>query len=98
MKFYSVMEVTPKNDDWLQPSIEAANRLVPKHGGKYLARTKTHEQLEGPEEQASIRILIEWPSRQAALNFMDDPEYKPHLEARTKGSTSVHFLLEGDIL
>ena len=38
---------------------------------------------------------IEWPSKEAAMNFMKDPEYKPHLEARTAGSESFHFVIEG---
>ena len=44
---------------------------------------------------AALRIVIEWPSREAALAFMSDPQYKPHLEARTRGSSSHHFLIEG---
>ena len=39
--------------------------------------------------------MIEWPSKEAAQNFMADPEYAPHLQARTAGSNSVHFLIEG---
>ncbi|MEM8796891.1 MAG: hypothetical protein AAGE61_15100 [Pseudomonadota bacterium] len=30
-----------------------------------------------------------------AMNFMADPDYKPQLEARTAGSTSLHFVIEG---
>ena len=72
-----------------------ANKLVEKHGGKYLARTATHEQVEGAEQPAALRIILEWPSKEAAMNFMSDPEYKPHLEARTAGSESFHFVIEG---
>ena len=31
---------------------------------------------------------------QAAQAFMDDPEYMPHLKARTAGSVSHHYLIE----
>ena len=62
--------------------------LVSKHGGKFLARTTSHEQLEGKVSEATFRTIIEWPSKEDALAFMKDPEYIPHLEARTKGSTS----------
>ncbi|WP_152557090.1 DUF1330 domain-containing protein, partial [Photobacterium sanctipauli] len=41
-----------------------------------------------------LRIIIEWPSREAAVNFMNDPEYVPHLKARTAGSVSHHALVE----
>lgn len=95
MIHYSVLDVTPTRDNWVANYIAAANRLVAKYGGKYLARTPNHETLEGKEEAATLRIIIEWPSKQAAINFMRDPQYVPHLQARTAGSTSNHYLIEG---
>ncbi len=95
MTYYSVLDVTPTNDNWVADYIGAANLLVAQHGGKYLARTANHERLEGEGGNAALRIIIEWPSKNAALAFMKDPDYAPHLVARTAGSTSNHFLIEG---
>jgi len=95
MAYYSVLAVTPTSEDWIPDYVEPTNRLVARHGGKYLARTSSHERLEGDGEEAALRVVIEWPSKEAALNFMKDPEYIPHLEARTAGSVSHHFLIEG---
>lgn len=95
MNYYSVLEVTPTNDTWVADYIEPANRLVAQYGGKYLARTSNHQQMEGDVQVPALRIIIQWPSRQAALDFMADPEYQPHLEARTAGSVSLHALIEG---
>lgn len=95
MTYYSVLAVTPTSEDWIPDYLPTANRLVEKHGGKYLARTASHEQVEGSEQAAGLRIVLEWPSKQAALDFMNDPEYVPHLAARTNGSHSFHFLIEG---
>ncbi|MEM7445723.1 MAG: DUF1330 domain-containing protein [Pseudomonadota bacterium] len=95
MAYYSVLAVTPTSQDWIQDYIGPANRLVAHHGGKYLARTASHERLEGEGEGAALRIIIEWPSKEAAEAFMRDPDYVPHLEARTAGSDSHHFLIEG---
>ncbi len=95
MIYYSVLVVTPSTDEWIADYLPTANRLVSKHGGKYLARTSSHEQLEGKASEAALRIIIEWPSKEDALGFMKDPEYIPHLEARTKGSASNHYLIEG---
>ena len=93
MAYYSYLEVTPTSEDWIPDYLPTANKLVAKHGGVYLARTATHEQVEGDERPSGLRILIEWPSKDAAQAFMNDPEYKPHLEARTAGSNSFHFLI-----
>ncbi len=95
MSYYSVLAVTPTTEDWIPDYLPTANALVTKHGGKYLARTSNHEQVEGEQQPAALRIILEWPSKEAAMNFMNDPEYTPHLAARTEGSESVHFVIEG---
>ena len=94
MTYYSVLDVTPTNEDWIPDYIGPANKLVAQYGGKYLARTATHERVEGQGEGAALRIIIEWPSKQAAMDFMNDAEYAPHLKARTAGSVSNHYLIE----
>ena len=95
MVYYSVLAVTPITEDWIPDYIGPANALVAQYGGKYLARTASHEQLEGERQDSALRIVIEWPSKEAAIGFMNDPEYVPHLKARTAGSNSFHFLIEG---
>lgn len=95
MAFYSVLAVTPSTDEWIPAYLPSANALVAKHGGTYLARTASHEQIEGDASDAALRIVIEWPSAEAAKAFMADPDYAEHLAARTKGSESLHFLVEG---
>ena len=95
MTYYSVLAVTPTREDWIPDYTAVASAAVARHGGKYLARTASHEQVEGEARGAAIRVLIEWPSRQAAMDFMADPKYAPHLKARGAGSESEHFLIEG---
>ncbi|RDY61046.1 DUF1330 domain-containing protein [Flagellimonas nanhaiensis] len=95
MTYYSVLDVTPTTDKWIAAYLPTANKLVSKHGGQYLARTANHEQLEGAKKEAALRIIIQWPSKESAQNFMKDPEYVPHLKSRTEGSVSHHFLVEG---
>lgn len=94
-KYYSVIEVTPTNQDWIPDYIGPATRLVAKHGGQYLARTGSHERVEGDADDPGLRVLIEWPSRQSALDFINDPDYAPYLKSRTEGSISHHALVEG---
>ncbi|MEM7176073.1 MAG: DUF1330 domain-containing protein [Pseudomonadota bacterium] len=96
MTYFSVLAVTPTNQDWIPDYLPIANSLVARHGGKYLARTSDHSRLEGSGDEAALRIIIEWPSKESAEAFMDDPQYKPHLAARTNGSISHHFLIKGN--
>lgn len=95
MKYYSVLDVTPINEEWIPYYLEESGPIVKKYGGNYLARTIAHEQLEGDKSSAGLRIILEWPSRKAALDFMADPNYAHHLKARTAGSVSHHYLIEG---
>jgi uncharacterized protein (DUF1330 family) len=95
MSYYSVLEITPNSDDWVADYVACASGLVAKYGGKYIARTSSHERLEGEGEHPAIRVIIEWPSKEAAITFMNDPEYVPHLKARSLGSISHHVLIEG---
>lgn len=95
MAAYSVLFVTPTDDAWIPGYLGPALAIIEKHGGKYLSRTADHQQLEGEDFPAALRIILEWPSKQDAVNFVNDPEYKPLLEQRTAGSVSYHFVLEG---
>lgn len=95
MTHYSVLNVTPTSEDWIEGYLPVANRLIAEHGGRYLARTADHERIEGESEDVALRIIIEWPSKEAAVAFENDSEYQPHLQARLDNSTSQHFLLAG---
>ena len=95
MAYYSVLDVTPTSDAWIPEYLPIANERIAAHGGKYIARTASHEQVEGDAQSAGLRIIIEWPTKENALAFMADEVYAPHLKARTEGSTSHHYLIEG---
>lgn len=95
MTYYSVLDVAPTSEDWIPDYLPTANERVAAHGGKYIARTASHEQLEGEPQEAGLRIIIEWPSKEAAKAFMADEQYAPHLAERTAGSVSHHYLIQG---
>ena len=95
MTYYSVLDVTPTSEDWIPDYLPTANERVAAHGGKYIARTASHEQVEGAPQEAGLRIIIEWPSKEAAKAFMADEQYAPYLAERTAGSVSHHYLIEG---
>ncbi len=95
MTCYSILEVTPTDDAWIPGYLEPVAAIIDKHGGKYLARTTSHERLEGEGEDPALRVILEWPSAEAAKAFVADPEYAPHLAARHAGSVSHHVIIEG---
>lgn len=95
MAHYSVVSVTPTSDQWIPDYLAAVGPLVEKHGGKYLARTASHERLEGSGTTPALQVILEWPSKDAADSFYRDPGYASHLQARLGGSESTWFSIEG---
>ena len=96
MTYYAVAKVTLKDDAWVPSYLETVTALVHKHGGKYLARTPNMDQIEGQYPAPNVFVIIEWPSKEAAEAFYNDPEYKPHLDARIAGSDSEFTLVAGE--
>jgi uncharacterized protein (DUF1330 family) len=92
---YSLVFVTPKTDTWIADYLKVVGPLVQKHGGKYLARTASHERIEGTAPNPGVIVILEWPSRAAAEAFYGDPAYEPQLKARLAGAASELFLVEG---
>jgi uncharacterized protein (DUF1330 family) len=95
MAHYSVVSVTPTSDAWIPAYLQAVGPLVAKYGGRYLARTASHERLEGSGSNPALQVIVEWPSRQSADAFYADPGYVPHRQARLAGSESSWFSIEG---
>jgi len=91
---YSVVLVTPTTDAWIPDYLATAGPLVQKHGGRYLARTQSHERLEGSDSPGLIAI-VEWPSKADADAFYAEPDYQPHLQARLAGATNTWYSVEG---
>lgn len=54
MSYYSVLDVTPTKEDWIPGYISAVGALVTQHGGKCLARTASHERLEGQGDKPEL--------------------------------------------
>ena len=70
--------------------------LVHKHGGSYIARTNNMERLEGSGDMPDLFVLVEWPSKEAAKAWYDDPDYQQYKQARQAGSSGGIMLVTGE--
>jgi uncharacterized protein (DUF1330 family) len=95
MKYYFVGELDLKDTKWIPEYAEKVTRMVERHGGRYLARTSMAEKLEGEQSRAQVYLLIEWPSKQAAMTFLESEEYRPFREQRLTGTRSELVLIVG---
>ncbi|MCA1557035.1 MAG: DUF1330 domain-containing protein [Acidobacteria bacterium] len=96
MKCYAVAELSITDQSWIPSYVENVTKMVEGRGGKYLARTPNVEKLEGEAKAAQIFLIIEWPSKEAALDFYQSDEYKPYLQSRTEGATGQLLLVPGE--
>ena len=95
MRYYAVARIDITDPRWVRGYVERTTPLVERHGGRYLARTPNLQQLEGVGAPPQIVLLIEWPSREAAIAFYDSDEYRPLREARQRGSAGEFLLVAG---
>lgn len=87
MSVYVIAEVTVTDDAWIPDYAAKVHDIVGQYGGKYLSRSGNIEALEG-ENDATLIALIEFPSKDAVMNFARSAEYAPYGAARQKGSVS----------
>ena len=54
------------------------------------------EAVEGEPAPPRVLLIIEWPSREAADEFYESEEYRPHREARRPGSRGRFLIVAGE--
>ena len=96
MKHYAVAELDITDPAWVRDYVAEVTPMVERRGGRYLARTPRVERIEGERTPPQIFMIIEWPSKEAAEEFYDSEEYRPHREARRAGARNDFFLLAGE--
>jgi uncharacterized protein (DUF1330 family) len=96
MKYYAVAELDVTDRSWASDYVQNVTRMVEKHGGRYLSRTNSIDRLEGRRANPHVFLIIEWPSKEAALAFYNSAEYQPYLKRRLAGSTGEFVLVAGE--
>jgi len=69
--------------------------IVERHGGKFLARGGDILTVEG-EEYKDRMVILEFPSRQAILDWFADPEYTEAKAFRHASSSARILVIDGD--
>ena len=88
MKYYVIVETNVSDPSWVPEYTEKVTPMVHKYGGRYLTRTPDVELIEGEGGVPEFSVIVEFPSKQAALDLFASEEYAPFKKARLAGSTS----------
>jgi uncharacterized protein (DUF1330 family) len=95
MSAYLVATLDIQAQSWLESYVPPVEKLVEKHGGRYLTRAFEFDQMEG-ESRPDVVVVLEFPSMDSARAFYEDPEYQPHLKKRIAGCSGGLFLVPGE--
>ena len=90
-----MVEITVDDNDGMGPYREKVADTVAAHGGKYLILGGETEVLEGNIGQHPTKVLLEFPSMDAARGWYHSAEYQEILPARLKSSTANFLLVQG---
>ena len=94
MKAYLVLDFAIHDLPGFRPYISAIPAFIEKHGGKYLVRGVEPTVMEG-DWAPELMVILEFPSRNDAKAFLDDPEAQALFEVRHATTTSTLVLVDG---
>ena len=94
MSAYVIANVRVNDTERYKDYVAAVPALIEKHGGKYCVRGGESQVLEG-EWGPDRFVVIEFPSRDAALAFYNDPDYVPFRSLRQAVTDSNVIVFDG---
>ena len=94
MSTYLIAEVTVKDAEQFKEYVSEVPKVLANHGGKYLVRGTDITMLEGDWNPKRM-VVIEFPTKKAAMEFYDGAEYAPWKKVRQKYSDSKNIIVEG---
>jgi len=94
MTAYIIAEVEVTDAEAYQAYAAVVPATIAQYGGRFLVRGGTADVLEGEWPQCR-RVILEFPSMDAARAWWDSPEYAKPKAMRRAASTGRLILLEG---
>lgn len=74
--------------------VAGAPAFIQKHGGRYIVRGVEPEIMEGDWTPERV-VVLEFPSKDQARAFLDDPDFQALKAVRTSTTISKLILVEG---
>ena len=94
MPTYLIADVTLRDPARYKEYAEKVPAIIERHGGKYLVRGGATDVLEGDWVPARL-IVLQFPDREAAMSFYNDPAYQPLKRIRTSAAGGNLILVDG---
>jgi uncharacterized protein (DUF1330 family) len=94
MRGYILAEIEITNPEGYKAYSAVVLETIQKYGGKFLSRGGANTPLEGEWLQRR-RVILEFPTVEAARKWYDSPEYEKPKALRKANSNGRLLLLEG---
>ena len=94
MKAYIVGEISVHDAERYKQYVARAPDFVARYEGKYLVRGGEVTAMEGDWNPTRV-VVLEFPSKEHALAFAADPEYRAVAVDRQEATTSRLIIVEG---
>lgn len=96
MNAYLIFDIEIHDLIVFQTYVAEIPAFVKKHSGRYVVLGGVAESIEGNWEPKRL-VVIEFPSKENAQEFLNDPDAQPVFAIRHKSTTSKLVLVEGCI-
>ncbi|MDT4329111.1 DUF1330 domain-containing protein [Methylomonas sp. MV1] len=94
MNAYLILDLSINNFESFREYIEKIPLFIKKHGGRYIVQGVEPEVMEGDWCPERV-VILEFPSKENAKEFLGDTEAQPLFSIRHKSTTSKLILAEG---
>jgi uncharacterized protein (DUF1330 family) len=94
MPAYAIFDIDVTDPATYEEYKKLAPPAIAAYGGKYLARGGKVDVLEGDWNPTRI-VILEFPSAQQALDWIDSPEYREARTMRHTSATTQAIIVEG---
>jgi uncharacterized protein (DUF1330 family) len=96
MKAYLILDIEVHDLNVFRSYASEIPEFVKKHFGRYVVLGGEAETIEGDWKPQRV-VIIEFPSKENAHEFIKDPDAQPLFAIRHKSTTSKVILVEGCI-
>ena len=94
MKAYLVLDLTVNDLNGFRKYIAEIPAFIARHSGQYIVRGVEPTTIEGDWKPERL-VIIEFPAREKAEAFLNDPEIQDLFEVRHRTTTSRLLLADG---
>ena len=94
MTAYLVLDFSVHDLRGFMPYVSAIPAFIAKHGGRYIVRGVKPTVMEGDWAPDRV-VILEFPSRENAKAFVDDPEAQSLFDIRRRTTNSKLILVDG---